>query len=61
MKYHDAERMTLIELQENLGQIRSEWDGDTPSGEDLATTANDAYEKITELRKLLAEIENLSQ
>ena len=60
MIYHDAERMTLIELQEELGQIAGAWNGDEPRGEDLATTANDAYEKITELRKLLVEIENLS-
>ena len=59
MKHHDAERMTLIELQENLGQIAGNWDGETPNGEDRATTANDAYEKITELRKLLVELEKL--
>lgn len=61
MKYHDAERMTLIELQENLGQIQGNWDGDLPGrAEDLATIAREAYEKIIELKKLLAEIENLA-
>lgn len=61
MKYHDAERMTLIELQENLGQIEGNWDGDMPGrAEELATTAHDAYQKVIELKKLLADIEALA-
>jgi len=60
MKYHDAERMTLIELRENLGPIAGSWDGESDRGEEVATTANDAYEKIRELKKLLLDLEQLS-
>lgn len=48
----------LDKLTSELENISGQWDGNKPgSAEDMAQAANEAIEKIEELKELLAELE----
>ena len=47
---------TLKQIKEEAEEIRGQWDGDTPKGEDEANIAGDIVEAVNNLEELLAEL-----
>jgi len=49
---------SLLELRREMQEIRGQWNGDDPGrAEDRAMTATDIVERIGEIEKLLADLD----
>ncbi len=49
---------TLLELRREMEEIQGQWNGDNPGrAEDRASTAGDVVERINEIEKLLADLD----